>query len=475
MMFLRSVSRFAFAIALSGLWLATATSLHAQGPPDIVWMTRDHTTWVNALSFTADGSLLASGGEEARAKVWRTSDGALLRDFNTGTAVRGLGIAPDGTTLTTVLFERTVQFWNVVDGNQIASFLGHSAYLYAARYLPDGSLVATGGTDGLIKFWQIPLSTPVQTISSPEWIRCIAFSRDGALVASGGQNGGIRIWRLSDRVLLRTLTGHTSGVTAVDFSPDGSLLASSSFDGTVRLWRLSDGALLRTLTGHNNWVYGVAFSPDGQTLVSGGRDGTVRLWRVSDGAQLARYDQETSSAVYSVAFSPDGETFAYGGSDGRVVLARNPFAMPKVSGTLTLGDYTGALPASVTFEMREPGETTPFQTADVSVGEGGAFRFTAPRRGAFDLSVKVSHWLRRTIAVDTSEGNVSNLDISLTNGDVDGDNEVTLFDFGALVSAFGSMPGDANWNADADLDGDEEVTLFDFGVLVRNFGAIGDE
>jgi hypothetical protein len=25
------------------------------------------------------------------------------------------------------------------------------------------------------------------------------------------------------------------------------------------------------------------------------------------------------------------------------------------------------------------------------------------------------------------------------------------------------------------LDGDEEVTLFDFGVLVRNFGAIGDE
>lgn len=474
-MFRQYVSRFAFAIAVSALWLVNGAPLRAQGPPDIVWMARHHTTWVNALSFTADGSLLASGGEEARAKVWRTSDGTLLRDFNTGTAVRGLSIAPDGSTLTTVLFERTVQFWNVTDGNQIASFLGHSAYMYAARYLPDGSLVATGGTDGLMKFWQIPSSTPVKTITSPEWIRTIAFSPDGSLVASGGQNGGIRIWRVSDGALLRTMTGHTSGITAVDFSPDGSLLASSSFDNTVRLWRVSDGVLLRTMTGHTNWVYGVAFSPDGQTLVSGGRDGTVRLWRVSDGAQLARYDQETSSVVYSVAFSPDGETFAYGGADGRVVLARNPFAMPKVAGTLTLEDYTGALPATVTFEMREPGETTPFQTAEVSLGEGGVFRLFAPRRGAFDLSVKVSHWLRRTVAVDTSGGSVTNLNISLLNGDIDEDNEVTLFDFGALVAAFGSIPGDSNWNPNADLDGDEEVTLFDFGVLVKNFGALGDE
>jgi len=52
---------------------------------------------------------------------------------------------------------------------------------------------------------------------------------------------------------------------------------------------------------------------------------------------------------------------------------------------------------------------------------------------------------------------------------------VTLFDFGALVAAFGSVPGDSNWNPDADLDGDEEVTLFDFGILVKNFGTIGDD
>jgi hypothetical protein len=78
-------------------------------------------------------------------------------------------------------------------------------------------------------------------------------------------------------------------------------------------------------------------------------------------------------------------------------------------------------------------------------------------------------------AVEVVSSDVLGVSVSLINGDVDGDNEVTLFDFGALVAAFGSVPGDANWNADADLDGDQEVTLFDFGILVRHFGEIGDE
>jgi hypothetical protein len=42
-----------------------------------------------------------------------------------------------------------------------------------------------------------------------------------------------------------------------------------------------------------------------------------------------------------------------------------------------------------------------------------------------------------------------------------------------LTDAFGSVPGDPNWNPDADLDGDDEVSLFDFGILTSHFGEIG--
>jgi len=92
------------------------------------------------------------------------------------------------------------------------------------------------------------------------------------------------------------------------------------------------------------------------------------------------------------------------------------------------------------------------------------------------VAFKASHWLRRVArSVRVSGANVSGVDVSLVNGDIDGDNEVTLFDFGKLVAAFGSVPGDSSWNPDADLDGDNEVTLFDFGILVKNFGATGEE
>ncbi len=93
--------------------------------------------------------------------------------------------------------------------------------------------------------------------------------------------------------------------------------------------------------------------------------------------------------------------------------------------------------------------------------------------GWYDVRVKSSHWLssRLTGIFLPTTGTAV---VRLRNGDIDGDNEVTLNDFGHLVRAFGSVSGDPNWNPDADLDGDGEVTLFDFGILVSNFGLSGE-
>ncbi|GIV18292.1 MAG: hypothetical protein KatS3mg023_0043 [Armatimonadota bacterium] len=63
--------------------------------------------------------------------------------------------------------------------------------------------------------------------------------------------------------------------------------------------------------------------------------------------------------------------------------------------------------------------------------------------------------------------------ITLINGDIDGDNEVTLLDYGILVANLGLSEQDPGFNPEADLDGDMEVTLFDFGILVNHFGEIG--
>jgi len=142
-----------------------------------------------------------------------------------------------------------------------------------------------------------------------------------------------------------------------------------------------------------------------------------------------------------------------------------------LQGGVSLGDYAGAvngLPVQIRVVQ---GSST--EHLSVSLDNSGRFSVETSLAGSGNVAVKVTHWLRRQVNAYLA-GEVS-LSWSLLNGDVDGDNEVTLFDFGQLVAAFGSMPGDSNWNANADLDGDAEVTLFDFGILVRNFGLIGDE
>ncbi|GIV17482.1 MAG: hypothetical protein KatS3mg022_2917 [Armatimonadota bacterium] len=168
-------------------------------------------------------------------------------------------------------------------------------------------------------------------------------------------------------------------------------------------------------------------------------------------------------------------------SDAEIAALGGPSAAgipipAEVSGTVNLGDYGGDVTTvPVTVEIRNPGETTPVETHVVNLNSSGQYAFITGLKGTFDVAAKASHWLRSVKGGVTIAPPSTAINFDLINGDIDGDNEVTLFDFGALVAAFGSVPGDSNWNPDADLDGDEEVTLFDFGVLVRNFGAIGDE
>lgn len=82
-------------------------------------------------------------------------------------------------------------------------------------------------------------------------LHAVAYSPDGRWIATGGSDGSIRVWDVPYQHLQQAFLGHHDRITALAFSPDGKYLASSSLDGAVGLWELASGRLVRMLLGHS--------------------------------------------------------------------------------------------------------------------------------------------------------------------------------------------------------------------------------
>jgi WD40 repeat protein len=111
----------------------------------------------------------------------------------------------------------------------------------------------------------------------------VALSAYGRLVASGGLDGTIAFWDLPGQVLQGSLRGHAGAVRGVALDATGRLLASAGDDGYLRLWDRSRRTLLVDRDPDDGPIYQVAVSADGSLCLTGAENGVVRAWETSSG------------------------------------------------------------------------------------------------------------------------------------------------------------------------------------------------
>jgi len=324
-------------VSPDGLTVATA----AQDNTVKLWRTSDgqmirtltsHNGHVDSVAFTPDGRFLASGGEfvpgdpSGNVKLWRVADGAFLGDFPVPQFAQAFSVAvsPDGTLLAGGLAEAAnggqINIWRISDRTLVRTLSGHTGSVFSVAFSPNGQLLASGSADNSVRVWRVSNGARVRRLTGHTFfVSSVAFSPDGTTLASGSWDTTVRLWRVSNWGLLRTLRGHTESVYSVAFAGNSQTIASGSGDHTIRLWRVSNGALQRTLPAP--YVNSVAFIGSA-TLVGGGFDSHVRVWRTSDGALLTTMGKHTGP-VYSVAFSPDSAVFASAGADTTARLWRS--------------------------------------------------------------------------------------------------------------------------------------------------------
>lgn len=276
-----------------------------------------------------------------------------------GVPVFAFAFSPDSALLYAAHGNR-VTVWNPSDGSAVKSWPAHPGYAAAIDLSPDGDLVATAGSDAIVRIWEAASGDLVRELS-PAGTHSVAFSNDGCLIASADRNANLRVWTVQsgdlvwsadavsrmfslafspDDLAIVTAHGlpdfavrawsadtgellwdsfaHEADAHVVAFSPNGETVASVGADTLVILRDAASGDVLRTLRGHSQPLFEVLFLSD-RLLATGDGGGTIRLWDLETGRTL-RSLREHNSEVSALAFSPDGTLMASASFDMEAIL-----------------------------------------------------------------------------------------------------------------------------------------------------------
>ncbi|XP_023663002.1 protein Atg16l2-like isoform X2 [Paramormyrops kingsleyae] len=111
-------------------------------------------------------------------------------------------------------------------------------------------------------------------------INAVRFSSSSNLLATGGTDRVIKLWDISAGTLQNrgTLDGSNEGITSIEFDPTGTKILAASYDKSALFWRLDSCSPKFTLTGHSRKVTAAKFKCSLRQVVTGSADRTVKVW-----------------------------------------------------------------------------------------------------------------------------------------------------------------------------------------------------
>ena len=236
-------------------------------------------------------------------KIWETSTGKPLGKIEAphGGPIRTVQFAPKPLGKSKYSFatggdDHRVRFWNWDDetrqATQVSEFdVGHP--VRRIRFARNGEQVLVVGDSGLARL--LSLSDQIEGIDFTAGtfgdLTSCAVSTDGTVVAVGGTDTLVRLWKIPKAgkpfAEPTILSGHADSINDIHLLGDTSdslRVLTASTDDTARLWdaRLADengmGRELLSLRRHTTDVKSISATDNGHLMMTAGSSGKVILW-----------------------------------------------------------------------------------------------------------------------------------------------------------------------------------------------------
>ncbi|KAI1330132.1 WD40-repeat-containing domain protein [Xylariaceae sp. FL0255] len=261
---------------------------------------------------------------------------------------------------------------DTIEAQLVRTLRPHSTPVVVLAVDRTSTLLATGGTDGSIKVWDIANGYVTHTFRGPSvLVSALLFfelatnpkkhpelngSRDfdkkkrrnskaaqdeveepvsataKFRLASGSQDGEVRVWDLHKRSVVANLESHVSDVQGLDYSPVQNTLVTAGRDKTIRWWDAKSWKP-RKVTPTFELVEAVGFIGDGEMTYTAGSNGCLRIWHTDTGRELTK-DQTPKSeteAFVAAAYRPGFPFIAVVQVDHTIALFNVPPLEPASS------------------------------------------------------------------------------------------------------------------------------------------------
>ncbi|HUR44962.1 MAG TPA: DUF1549 domain-containing protein [Candidatus Saccharimonadales bacterium] len=285
-----------------------------------------------ALALSADGKKLAfaRGGVVNIHEVGKTNYPLIASIEAFQDAPQSLVWSPDGQTLLSGGFRKIVLFEG--EGNRTSrSFTnGLVGVVTGIRFLNEQRLIVADSVAGLGGFVRVMELSSGKVIESwkahSDAIYGFDCSADGSRVATGAGDRLIRIWDPGTKKELAQLEGHTAPVLGLAFNTNGTQLVSCGVDRDIKIWDIQTREKIATLGKHGGEVRNIQWLGENKTIFALEEPGTILSYKnlkahtgmeSSNSGDERRITDAVEGGV-SLGISPDGKRIFVGTQEGKL-------------------------------------------------------------------------------------------------------------------------------------------------------------